>query len=70
MDQNKKIIRNRCRCKRCGQIIESHHRHDYVTCLCGAIFTDGGHDYIRRGYDPSYGSMEDLIDPMDICEEV
>lgn len=43
------MIRNIAKCKKCGDIIESKHRHDFVQCSCGAIFVDGGHDYIRRG---------------------
>lgn len=45
------MIRNIAKCKKCGDIIESKHRHDFVRCKCGAIFVDGGHDYIRRGGD-------------------
>lgn len=45
-----KILRNRCQCRKCLDIIESKHRHDFVQCKCGAIFTDGGTDYIRRGF--------------------
>ena len=47
--------RNRARCKKCGDIIESKHRHDFVTCTCGAISVDGGYDYIRR-----VGNSEDF----------
>lgn len=43
-----KIIKNMIQCKDCGDIIESTHRHDYVTCRCGACAVDGGHDYLRR----------------------
>ena len=43
------ILRNRCQCKFCNDVIESKHRHDFVQCKCGRIFTDGGTDYIRRG---------------------
>ena len=46
---DKKIIRNRCQCNVCKDIIESKHRHDFVQCKCGRIFTDGGTDYVRRG---------------------
>jgi ribosomal protein S27AE len=52
-----KIIRNSAKCKKCGDEIESKHRHDFVSCKCGSIFTDGGKDYFRRG-----GNPEDLID--------
>jgi hypothetical protein len=47
------IARNRAMCRVCKSVIESKHRHDFVTCNCGAIFVDGGHDYIRRGGNPS-----------------
>lgn len=42
------IIRNAIRCNICGDEIESKHRHDFVTCKCGAYSVDGGHDYLRR----------------------
>jgi len=46
------IIRNRTRCKKCNTTIESNDRHDFVACKCGAIFVDGGKDYLRRGGEP------------------
>lgn len=52
------IIRNAIRCKKCGTICESKHRHDWVQCACGAVFTDGGKSYIRRGGNPE--DIEDL----------
>lgn len=45
----RKIIRNRARCKECGDVIESTHVHDFVRCTCHAIFVDGGREYVRRG---------------------
>ena len=44
----KKIIVNKIKCKKCGDIIESAHRHDFKFCKCGAVAVDGGHDYLRR----------------------
>jgi hypothetical protein len=44
-------IRNRARCLKCGDIIESKHRHDFVSCSCGTIFVDGGNEYWRYGGD-------------------
>lgn len=44
-------MRNRAKCRSCDTIIESRHRHDYVTCKCGAISVDGGTDYFRWVYD-------------------
>lgn len=35
-------MRNRAKCKLCGDIIESMHPTDYVTCKCGEIAVDGG----------------------------
>ena len=48
-----KIIRNRIRCKHCGDVIESRYTHEYVPCSCGACAADGGLEYIRRtgGFD-------------------
>ena len=67
------MIRNIAKCKKCGDIIESKHRHDFVQCSCGAIFVDGGHDYIRRGgdqfdeeFDRQNGYITDKPEPVDI----
>ena len=46
----KTIIRNRAKCLLCGDIIESHDRHDFVTCSCGSLSVDGGRYYIRRAF--------------------
>ena len=43
-----KIIKNSVKCLKCGDIIESVHRHDFVTCSCGNVSVDGGLDYCRR----------------------
>lgn len=40
-------MRNRAKCKLCGDIIESFHRHDFVTCSCGEISIDGGGDFYK-----------------------
>ena len=49
-----KIIINKIRCKKCGDIIESTYRHDFKFCKCGAVAVDGGRAYLRR-----YGNRED-----------
>ena len=37
-------------CIACGAILESKHRHDYVTCPCpNKAMLDGGNDYVRSG---------------------
>jgi len=38
------------KCLKCNTIIESKHRHDYVTCECGDCAVDGGSDYFRAAY--------------------
>ena len=46
-----KILVNKIRCKRCNDVIESTHRHDFKFCKCGAVAVDGGTDYLKRsGY--------------------
>ena len=63
------IKSNRCRCKRCGDVIESKHQHDFVQCSCGAIFTDGGTDYLRRGGREAH-LLEDLSETMTVEDAV
>jgi len=48
---------NKIRCKKCGDVIESLHRHDFKFCKCGAVAVDGGKDYLRR-----LGNKEDWED--------
>lgn len=43
-----KILVNKIKCKKCGDVIESKSRHDFKSCSCGAVTVDGGLDYIRR----------------------
>ena len=52
-----RIIRNAAQCRKCGDLIVSKHRHDYVTCSCGAISVDGGTAYLKRS-----GSLDDIIE--------
>lgn len=52
------LTRNAARCRKCGTVIESKHVHDFVSCECGAIFIDGGLEYMRYGGD--YSNFEDL----------
>lgn len=44
-----KLIKNSARCRKCGDVITSKYRHDFVSCKCGAIFVDGGLAYVRQG---------------------
>lgn len=61
-----KIIRNRAKCLKCGDIIESKYRHDFVNCKCGAIYVDGGHAYLRRVGDLEY--IKELSETVDVEE--
>lgn len=63
-DRQRKLERNRLRCKKCLDVIESKHTHDFRECRCGAIFVDGGLDYCRFGW-PS-GDAKDYVE--DLCE--
>ena len=58
------VVVNKCQCAKCLDIIESKSRHAFVQCSCGAIFTDGGTSYIRRG-----GALENIIDMSETYEE-
>ena len=59
----KKIIRNRIKCKKCGEIIESTSRHDFKFCKCGAVAVDGGKDYLRRvGSKDDYEELRFFMD--------
>jgi hypothetical protein len=52
------IIQNAVTCLGCGDFIVSKHRHDFVTCTCGAVSVDGGQSYLRRVGD--FGNSIDL----------
>lgn len=54
----KKLIKNAAKCLLCGDIVESKHVHDWRDCYCGAMFVDGGLEYLRRGGEPAF--IEDL----------
>jgi hypothetical protein len=64
----RRITRNAAECLRCGDIIESKYRWDYVSCTCGAIAVDGGHDYLRRcGELDSYHDLSEYDPP--VCQD-
>lgn len=62
--KKQKIIKNAAKCLKCGDIIESTHRHDFKFCSCGSIFVDGGKEYLRRG-----GELNDIEDMSEYEEE-
>lgn len=65
-----KILKNAIRCKKCGEIIESTSRHNFVPCKCfkesggtDGCAVDGGHDYLRRcGYPENIEELSIILD--------
>lgn len=51
---SRRIVLNCARCKKCGAVMVSRYRHDWVACPCGN-YVDGGNSYLRRG-----GNLDDL----------
>lgn len=37
----------KAKCRLCSDVIESKHRHEYITCSCGEISIDGGKEYMH-----------------------
>lgn len=66
----------RIRCKKCGDILQSKHRHDFQMCKCRACYIDGGDDYCRVGgekeeiewIDRNEGKQFKYL--FDYCEEI
>ena len=55
------ILSNKIQCKVCGDIIESKHVHDYITCSCGSVSVDGGEEYLRRtGFPYDYLDLSEV----------
>ena len=67
-----KIIKNAVKCLKCGDIIESVYRHDFVTCSCGNVSVDGGKDYLRRCFqeEDSYIEMSETEEVIDNVENI
>lgn len=62
-----KIISNKIQCKHCGEIIESKHIHEFVTCKCETCSVDGGHYHLSRSYKNS--PEEDFIELSEVEED-
>ena len=43
-----KIITNKIKCRKCGDVLESVFTHDLKRCKCGSVEIDGGKEYLRR----------------------
>lgn len=59
------IWANQAKCLKCGDIIRSRNRHDYVECSCGAIAVDGGSWYCRRA-----GKTEDIEEMSEMYKDI
>ena len=59
-----KILHNRIRCKKCGDVIESFSVHDFVWCSCGSCAVDGGHAYLKRAWDGKVSDQNDIFEEM------
>lgn len=55
------LIKNKARCRKCGDIIESTYRHDYVSCKCGEISVDGGLDYRKIRFNDEENFINESI---------
>ena len=44
------ITKNKAKCLKCGDEIESFNQYDFKQCTCENIFVDGGLTYIRHGF--------------------
>lgn len=51
----------RIKCTKCGELIQSTFRHDFVRCSCGATFVDGGSDYLRCGGSAEFNDNKDIV---------
>lgn len=58
MKKKEKIISNKIKCKKCGDVIESKNTNDYKRCSCGAVAVDGGKNYLKRiGIEEEYEEL-------------
>jgi tRNA(Ile2) C34 agmatinyltransferase TiaS len=62
-----KILVNKIKCNKCGEIIESVHRHDFKFCKCGSVAVDGGKDYLKRNFTvvSDYTEMSEIVEIKD-----
>lgn len=58
----RKVTINKVGCKRCNDIIESKHEHDFRKCKCGLIFIDGGTTYQKHGLSVNLTEEKDRIE--------
>lgn len=46
------LLRNIFKCNSCGDVVESTHRNELVSCTCQSLSVDGGREYVRVLGDP------------------
>lgn len=63
----RKLKRNMAKCKKCGDIIESKHVHDFRWCKCETIAVDGGLEYAKRCYKAQ--NPDDVIEELSEYED-
>jgi len=51
------ILLNSAQCRKCGTVLVSKYRHDFVSCPCGNAI-DGGLSYLKRSGKPD--ELEEL----------
>ena len=56
----RKILINKIKCNKCGDIIESTHRYDFKFCQRGAVAVNGGKDSLKRSYENSSDDYTEL----------
>ena len=63
LEQRPRIISNKIKCKKCGDIIESKSPHDFKWCKCESCAVDGGREYLKRCY-----KLKDDIEDLSVIE--
>ena len=73
MKKNKEKLKVKAiKCPKCEDVIYSRARHDFHYCNCGAIFVDGGFDYLRYGEgsnNESFDKIENINLELDVTKE-
>lgn len=60
-----KIIENKIKCLKCGDIIVSESVHDCKSCSCGACSVDGGKSYLIRSGNKENWEELSILEPDD-----
>ncbi|WP_113886451.1 DUF7695 domain-containing protein [Clostridium butyricum] len=59
----KRILQNKIKCLKCGDVIESTSIHNMVWCKCLSCAVDGGKEYVRfTGEENTYAIMTEYED--------